>query len=219
MSLPTPTLLSRFNPSHWSTECWSLSYLRNRIRSALYRRRNPGDPWLTPDAIAFLRRRITHQTRVLEFGSGVSTLWFAARSGRIESIEHQESWSRGVAESIRNAGLEEFAAVHHAPPERYAEAAHGFADQSFDIVVVDAIRRADCVIAALPKLRPGGWLVIDNANRHLPGKCPGPASLRRFDLADPEQVKWRDLQERFAAWEQVLTSNGIWETLLLRKPA
>ena len=219
MSLPKPTFLSRFNPSRWSTECWSLSYFRDRIRSALYRWRNAGTPWFTPDAIAHLLPRLSRQTRVLEFGAGASTLWFAARCGRVESIEHQEEWARGVAESIRAAGLEEKAAVCHVPSERYAEEAGAFADESFDVVVVDGIRRADCVSAALPKLRPGGWLVIDNVNRHLPGTCPGPASLRAFDLSDPEHVKWRDLQERFAAWEQIPTSNGIWETLLLRKPA
>ncbi len=189
------------------------------MRSTVYRWRHPDEPWFTPAAIAFLRRQLTPQSRVLEFGSGGSTLWFAARCGRIDSIEHQEEWARGVAESIRNAGLQESAVVRHVPAGRYAEETMTFADDSFDLVVVDAIRRADCVIAALPKLRPGGWLVIDNANRHLPGNCPGPASLRAFDLSDPEHVKWRDLQERFAAWEQIPTSNGIWETLLLRKPA
>ena len=186
----------------------------------MYRRRNPGDPWFTPAAIAFLRRRLTHNTRVLEFGSGLSTLWFAARCGRIESIEHEGSRARGVAEAIRAAALEEFGAVRHVPAEHCEDAVGALADDTFDMVVfADAFRPADCVIAALPKLRPGGWLVINHSNRNLPGTCPGPASLRRFDLTDPEHLKWRDLQERFAAWERVPTSNGIWETLLVRKPA
>jgi predicted O-methyltransferase YrrM len=157
---------------------------------------------------------------VLEFGSGLSTLWFAARFGRIESIEHEDARARAAAEAVRAAGLEKFGTVRHVSPELCAREAGAFADDAFDLVVLaDAIRPADCATAALPRLRPGGWLVVNHANRHLPGSCPGPGSLRRFDLSDAEHVKWRDLRERFDTWERMPTSNGVWETLLLRKPA
>ena len=122
------------------------------------------------------------------------------------------------SERVNAAGVAGKARVHAAAEPEYAEVADAFADDAFTVVVVDNLRRADCVAHALPKLRAGGWLVIDNVNRHLPTDCPGPGTLRAFDPADPEHRKWMALEETFRGWERRLTTNQVWETLLLRKP-
>ena len=212
------SLLARILPAQWSVECWSRPYLLGRLRTWLYQRRNPDAPWFTADAIRLLESRVGPADTVLEFGSGRSTLWFARRCARVESVEHNPAWRTEVNRRLASAVLAGKAVVHAAGEAEYAEVADRFVDDSFTVVVVDNLRRADCVNHALPKLRAGGWLVIDNVNRHLPTECPGPGSLRAFDPADAEHRKWMDLAERLQAWERHMTSNQVWETLVLRKP-
>jgi predicted O-methyltransferase YrrM len=38
-------------------------------------------------------------------------------------------------------------------------------DQSFDVIVADGRARPACLRVAMPKLKPGGLLVLDNAER------------------------------------------------------
>ena len=58
---------------------WTPRYLVNRTRQMLYERSHHDDPWLTPAAIRLLTGLLCPADLGAEFGSGRSTLWFAAR--------------------------------------------------------------------------------------------------------------------------------------------
>src|SRR4051812_6593140 len=64
----------------------------------------PERPWIVPAAIGWLRRRIRPDWSVLELGSGRSTAWFAARAGRVLSLEDNEFWHQWTRESLERAG-------------------------------------------------------------------------------------------------------------------
>ena len=50
--------------------------------------------------------------------------------------------------------------------QAYAQRANRFRDHGFDIVMVDGRARTACMEQALPKVRPGGGiLILDNAER------------------------------------------------------
>ena len=49
--------------------------------------------------------------------------------------------------------------------EKYAKVIDSFPDEYFDIIVVDGRARPSCVQQAIPKLKKGGWLIIDNSER------------------------------------------------------
>lgn len=53
-------------------------------------------PWMTPDSIVYLRRCLNEETRLIELGSGRSTLWYAARCGDVVSVEPHDEWARVV---------------------------------------------------------------------------------------------------------------------------
>jgi len=53
----------------------------------------------------------------------------------------------------------------------YASAIDGFADGSFQVVVVDGRARPACLRHAMPKVAPGGWLLLDNAERASYGRA------------------------------------------------
>jgi hypothetical protein len=54
-------------------------YVYHRTRQLFYERAHPADPWLTPAAIGLLSTLLRPADTGVEFGSGRSTLWFAAR--------------------------------------------------------------------------------------------------------------------------------------------
>jgi hypothetical protein len=150
-------------------------------------------PWLTFPAISFLKRSLTPHMRVFEFGAGGSTLFFARHAGEVVSVEHDASWGRKVQAALSELGLSR-ARVLLAPPEpngmvnefdpadpagcissaeqyrgqsfhNYVAQVDAWPDNHFDLIVVDGRARPACVRRSLPKVKPGGWLLLDNAER------------------------------------------------------
>jgi hypothetical protein len=151
-------------------------YLAGRIQNWLYERRNPDHPWLAPKAITWLEQHLRPDMRGFEWGSGRSTLWFAKRLQSITSIESDAAWFEQVRRMV--AGLSKvdlrLVPLEHADAETYAldypvlpanaAAIQAVPDESLDFVVVDGWYRPVSARAALPKLKPGGILLIDNTN-------------------------------------------------------
>ncbi|MBI5865098.1 MAG: hypothetical protein HZB38_11445 [Planctomycetes bacterium] len=49
--------------------------------------------------------------------------------------------------------------------EAYVRAIDQHPDATFDVILVDGRARPACIQHAIPKLKPSGWLVLDNADR------------------------------------------------------
>jgi SAM-dependent methyltransferase len=121
-------------------------------------------PFLVLDAIKRLQQIVTPGMRVLEAGSGNSTLWFLDHGASVTSYDHDETWAQSVQEAAGNnpnldlsiaRGLEAVALMDKLD------------DQSYDIALVDStgdIRAHDCIPTIRHKLKPGGWLVLDNSD-------------------------------------------------------
>lgn len=152
------------------------SLLGRRAYSRLYQRLHPNDPWLSPKAIRFIDRALVADGLGLEWGSGRSTTWLARRVARLISVEHDPEWFHFVerrVEGLPNVDLR-FVPLDHPtaqtgerrydPTPGYVRVAEELADESVDFVLVDGPYRQPCVAAALPKLRPGGLLAIDNTD-------------------------------------------------------
>lgn len=166
--------------------------LWHRARRAVYDRRHPGEPWLSPRAIRFLETSLRPTWTVLEWGSGRSTTWFGARVGRLTSVEHDERWYAIVHRRLATAELStvdlRLVPVEHpphTPPDAittvpaYVAVADEFPDASLDLAIVDGAYRPLCVLAAVAKIRPGGLLLVDDTT-WMPGLSAGP--LAGWDL-------------------------------------
>jgi predicted O-methyltransferase YrrM len=153
-------------------------YVVGRIQNWLYEKRHPDHPWLAPDAIRWLEENLKAGGTGFEWGSGRSTLWFGKRLASLTSIETDEVWYRQVAQQVRDAGLDHIHVRHipleHPEGDTYAldynplpanpAAILEQPDNSLDLVIVDGWYRPVCARAALPKLKPGGILLIDNTD-------------------------------------------------------
>lgn len=147
-------------------------------------------PWITFPALRYLRRRIGPGDRVFEFGSGGSTIFFARHCADVCSIEHDPAWADRVRGRLDTLGMHNCVLRHVAPEpdpasasglrppyrsdaegwgdvsfERYVHAIDEMAEQSLDVVLVDGRARADCLRRAIPKVKPGGMLLLDDSQR------------------------------------------------------
>lgn len=150
--------------------------IAHRLWRFAYDLRHPGHPWLAPKAIQILDRALTAGMRGLEWGSGRSTLWFAQRLGGLTSVESDPAWHAKVTQQLRAGGhtnvdlrLIEIAETdqNYWEPNDYVMVSQEFEDASLDLVLIDGLFRQTCVGWVLPKVRPGGYLVIDQSF-HLP---------------------------------------------------
>ena len=66
-------------------------------------------------------------------------------------------------------------------------------------------------MAVVPKMAPGGVLVLDNANLYVDYRTRSPNSRYGRGHAGAEWTRFMDL---VAAWRMVWTSNGVWDTAM-----
>ena len=118
------------------------------------------EPWLVPKAISFLERElVTPEWVVFEFGCGGSTLWYSDRVRNVHSVEHDGTWKKAVEEHLGRTDVIELV------PRVYAHVVGRFPDKHFDFIAVDGRDRHECVKAAIPKVKDGGWIMLDNSER------------------------------------------------------
>lgn len=148
-------------------------------------------PWMCYSAIDFLDKNTPPSAKVFEYGSGASTLFWLGKGATVVSVEHDGAWYdlmsrkllgnprvdyRLVEPTALDAAIVTSAAdpdKYHSKDKRYSRGEFSqyvsqidqFPDESFDIVVIDGRSRTACIKHASPKVKVGGILVLDNAER------------------------------------------------------
>ena len=199
-------------------------YIYNRTRQFIYERGHADAPWLTPAAIGLLESLLRPADRGVEFGSGRSTVWFARRVAALTSVEHDERWHEAVAGKLKAQAIgnvDYILAPEDQPAERggdsaYARVALSFSDASLDFVLIDGHYRDYSAKFILPKIKPGGMLIIDNANWYLPSRSKAPNS----GAVKPGQQTplWAEIAEEVLHWRTIWTSSGVTDTAIFVRP-
>jgi hypothetical protein len=154
-------------------------YLARRIAYKFYELSHPDEPWLSQGAIRFCEKNLTKEQVGIEWGSGRSTTWFGSRLKSLLSIEYDLAWHSTLISQLQKKGiknvdcrhipvehdLNEPTYPHYEETPQYVRVVEEFEDESIDFVVVDGHYRQACVLASLAKIKPGGFLLVDNTNR------------------------------------------------------
>ncbi len=180
--------------------------------------RRPVAPWISYDAQRDIAALLTPASRVLEFGSGMSTVWLAARAGRVVSIEGFRPWFDKVSALLAEKRLGNVT-YHFADGDAaYAQPPEAECATPFDFILVDGNCRDLCVERALPLLAPGGALFLDNSDRHAPepGNREGDMPRARALLAADAEATGATIT---AYTDFVPTLFFVTQGLLLRRPA
>lgn len=189
-----------------------------------FQKLNSQKPWLTPDAIKALELLLQPTDIGLEYGSGRSTKFFARILKHLTSVEHHEGWFEKVNLELKSEGFEnvdyilktpngkvpnvQFSSeAQHFTPEAeypnednyfqdYIELLDKYPESHFDFALIDGRARKSCALKAIDKLKPGGLLVLDNA----------------------ERVRYQKVHEALTHWDKLFTTTGLTDTVIWRKP-
>jgi predicted O-methyltransferase YrrM len=192
---------------------WTPRYIYNRARLSLFQFLNPDLPWLTKDAIKIIEQLLRRSDIGVEFGSGRSTVWFAKRIAHLTSVEIDKSWFNKINSVLKRNDLNNIS-LFLKNGDDYPAVIENFQDESIDFVLVDGEQRDVCVFKSMPKIKKGGFLIIDNINWFAPCKSFSPASRRRGFASNI----WEDFFNMTKNWRRILTSNGVTDTLIMFKP-
>ena len=116
-------------------------------------------PWFTYPAVAFLSERVRREWRVLEFGAGMGTQWWARHVDHHVALEHDAGWAKRVAEAssaLVLATSDRNAAQYIAPASSLG---------TFEVVIVDGLFRNECLLAACDLVAANGVILLDDAQR------------------------------------------------------
>lgn len=131
-------------------------------------------PFLVLDAIRMLDQVLQPGMTVVEAGGGNSTLWFLEKGAKVTTYEHDATWASNIQHTIRMEPMRFHETNSKMKVMQGAAAVADMAlmpDHSIDIALIDCMndftRRNDCIRALRDKVKPGGWIVLDNSDNPL----------------------------------------------------
>lgn len=126
--------------------------------SCIDRNGNP-IPWYTYPAIEYLTQLDFSGKTVFEYGSGNSSLFWAARSEKVVSIENNRKWHTKISS---NHNFKNLSIILEEENDLYVKsiADHG----EFDVIIIDGSHREECAHYAIKYLNPGGFVILDNSD-------------------------------------------------------
>jgi hypothetical protein len=124
----------------------------------------PLRPWISYSAASYLSHFLNSSKRVLEFGSGMSTMWYADRSAEVCSVEDCTPWYEKVSAIIKSKGISNITYQLAENEQQYvnfrAEDPVGF-----DLIMVDGSYRSRCAAQATALVRQCGIIYLDNSDK------------------------------------------------------
>lgn len=149
-------------------------------------------PWLGFRAVEHIASLIRLDSLVLEFGSGMSSEFFALRCRKLVSIESNPDWYAHMQRRFREKRFDNI--DYRLQTEDTYSNVEGYPDGSFDFVLVDGARRAESARTALAKVKPGGHVYLDNSDVPYGDFRKARAALIEAAASDPTAVRvFRDL--------------------------
>lgn len=145
-----------------------------------------GLPWLVYEAIDWLKTYLNSNMHVFEWGAGGSTIFFSNYSKSVTSVEHDLNWYKSTSDAIAERSIKNVQLMLCKPTKstdmdnlygssfeqyremsfyKYVRAIEIFLDNSFDLVAVDGRARVACMEYAKRKIKPGGYLLLDDSER------------------------------------------------------
>jgi len=159
------------HPNHWP----------DYVTKCAFTKKSPMEqelPWLSLDSIEFLEEYLDDTMKVLEFGGGGSTLFFANRVNSVLTIEGDQGWIEQLNSNIKKFGINNVTIKHSPldasnPKEMYAsDYINTLPSRQFDVILVDGPEIADfqarpvCFEWAERHVKKGGLIIVDDSWRY-----------------------------------------------------
>ena len=146
-------------------------------------------PWIAIGAVNEIKKNLHAEMRIFEYGSGGSTLFFAKRVKKVVSVEHHPAWYSIVKKKLEDKNISKVSLELVEPSKglnensnhyksyveeeeyadfdfyNYVHAIDQYKCEYFDLILIDGRARPKCLQVSISKLKNGGMLVFDNADR------------------------------------------------------
>jgi len=119
-------------------------------------------PWVTYPFIRFIDEKLNHNLDIFEFGSGNSTLFYAARVASVDSVENDKFWFEKIRNTVPQNTRLFFCHLEYGG--EYGNFA-STTDKPYDMIIVDGRDRVNCCKKSIAALKPGGVVVLDDSER------------------------------------------------------
>ena len=200
---------------------WSVPYFYNYFKSYWYHKFNRDKPWLSKEINAILSCWIKENDIGFEWGSGSSTCWFAGKAGKITSVEHNPAWHNIVKSKIEQKNLNDKIEYILENPEtknhKYVTSIKSVKNGTLDFCLVDGILRDECALACIPKIKPGGILIIDDIQRYFPDSINTKAPYARKKDEGFSSPVWEKVGKEVSSWRSIRISNRLKDTAIFIK--
>lgn len=148
--------------------------------------------------------------RILEYGSGGSTLWLAMHcpEARILSIEHDRNWftlvNHAAAGLLETGIIGQNVAVALRPVDDYAHNSYIDVVMPFNLIFIDGAHttRTPCLKAAADLLSLGGVVFLDNSEE------PEYQEGKTFLLAQPGMTLIEETEDE--TWDPKRSRRHLW---------
>lgn len=122
-------------------------------------------PWYSYPCIDFLTCRRFHDKRILEFGGGNSTIWWARRSKQVVTLESDAEWYDRIKR--RMPSNVELLYVLQDRRETSADNVERVLrrqpTEQFDVIIIDGLYREEMIAIAIRLLSDDGAIVCDDS--------------------------------------------------------
>ena len=197
---------------HYLSKRLNLKFITGIIKKISHESKCKHEPWLTADSVRILDGWISQNDKILEFGSGQSTTWFTTKSKHVISIEHDKDWYQKT-KNIPGAKV-----ILCKTKDKHLSILKKIKNDSIDACLVDGQWRRDCLLEVFSKIKPGGIIILDNAETILPISWPSQSFQDSWQKQGAqEKVKTKKIIKELKKWRQLSTSDVTQDTVIYVK--
>ena len=135
-------------------------YLESAIKYMPIRQDGSPLPWMNYSIISFLEQRLSKKLTLFEYGSGNSTLFFSNLVDSVVSVECDRHWYEYVVKTMPENV--ELILCDPFDVETYSKIIQQ-QGKKFDVVIVDAEDRVNCLLNAQECLTEKGVMILDDS--------------------------------------------------------
>lgn len=117
-------------------------------------------PWMTYPFLDYMKNLDLSKKSVFEYGSGLSTIFWAKESKIVTSIEDNEEWYKLLSTKVpENTNL-----LFKSTKEDFINAIKE-KDEKYDLIILDGNGlRYECALVAINYMKAGGMIVLDDSD-------------------------------------------------------
>jgi hypothetical protein len=137
-------------------------WINSFIKKEPVDKNNSPIPWITYPAISFLSERLNHDLLIFEYGSGNSTLYYSKIVKKVIAVEHNKEWYEKIKSKLSENSEIIFVNLDYGGVYCQTIKSTG---QKFDIIIIDAEDRVNCIKNCLNNLSENGVIILDDSER------------------------------------------------------